>query len=113
MHFRFLLALSLVALAGCSSGYFHLTQPAFWRKADQPGTVRTDQPRPLTAREQAARRKQLAAIVREQQKIIARYEKQDPASKTPDPLVFISDLEYSEAKARLAKAQTELAERLN
>ncbi|HVZ63567.1 MAG TPA: hypothetical protein VG936_03190 [Lacunisphaera sp.] len=109
MNLRLLLALPLVALAGCSSGYFHLTHPAFWRKADQVETAGpADQHRPMTDKEKAARRKQLTASIKEQQKIINQYQKQDAANKTPDPLYFVSDLEFAEAKARLAKAQAEL-----
>ena len=100
MLLRLLLVLLLSALTGCTSGYFHLTNP--WSSAGAPAAAKAN----LT-KDNKARFKVLSAVIKEQQKIIDRYNKQDPAKKLPDPLTFVTDVQFAEAKARLAKAQAE------
>ena len=96
MIFRLSLILLIGALTGCSMPFFK------HRPADKPAATQ-----PLTPKETKARLKELAALIKKQQAIIARYLKQDPADKSPDALLFVTDVEYAEAKVRLAKAQAE------
>ena len=103
MILRFLLALLLTALTGCSPGYFRLTRPVRVADRNPPAAQMA------TPKEKQARLKALTALIKDQQKIIDRYLKQDPANKTPDALLFVLDADYALAKTRLAKAQAEQA----
>ncbi|HTL68858.1 MAG TPA: hypothetical protein VL200_14435 [Lacunisphaera sp.] len=110
MRLRLLLVAPLVALTGCSSGSFHLTQHLPWHKADKVAAA-PDAPvkeHVLTTKEKKVRAKFLQAEIKEQELRIRRYKTQDPANKMPDAYYFVSDVEYAEAQERLAKDQTEL-----
>ncbi len=100
MIIRLLLVLLLGTLTGCTSGYFHLTD---WTHP----AAKISDPQVLTPEEKQAHLKALRAVIKTQQKIIDRYNKQDPSEKKPDPLTFVTDVEFAEAKARQEKAQAE------
>ena len=101
MILRLLFVLLLSVLTACSSGYFHLSHGD--RSAGNPPAAPTN----LT-KDTKARLKVLSSVIKEQQMIIDRYNKQATAKKQ-DPLYFVTDQEYLEAKTRLQKAQAEAA----